>query len=164
LTLGEKHHRSFTLFQAGFMRGGARVHTVRSEGGKTPKPNWRTAMKLKSIQHSSLWSVAFTSVVCLLGSSEASAGPSATGRVATVNYRDLNLSTIQGAITLYERLKGAARTVCDGPVTGVAAYQEWRSCYDAAIADAVAKVNSPLLTAVHRGPNKDATTIAMLAK
>ena len=121
-------------------------------------------MKLKSIQHSSLWSIAFTSVVCLLGASEASAGPPATARSVSVNYRDLNLSTIDGAITLYERLKGAARTVCDGPLTGVAAYQEWRSCYDAAIADAVAKVNSPLLSAVHRGPNKDASTIAMLTR
>ena len=121
-------------------------------------------MKLKSIQHSSLWSIAFTSVVCLLGASEASAGPPATARSMSVNYRDLNLSTIDGAIALYERLKGAARTVCDGPLTGVAAYQEWRSCYDAAIADAVAKVNSPLLSAVHRGPNKDASTIAMLTR
>lgn len=121
-------------------------------------------MRLKSIQHSSLWSVAFTSVVCLLGASEASAGQPSTARSVSVNYRDLNLSTIGDAITLYERLKGAARTVCDGPMTGVAAYQEWRSCYDAAIADAVAKVNSPLLTAVHRGPNKDAATIAMLTK
>jgi UrcA family protein len=122
-------------------------------------------MKLKSIQHSSLWSVAFTSVVCLLGTSEASARPPVSAsRSVTVNYRDLNLSTIDGAIKLYQRLKGAARTVCDGPLTGIAAYQEWRSCYDAAMADAVAKVNNPLLTAVHRGPNKNATTIAMLGK
>jgi UrcA family protein len=120
-------------------------------------------MKLKPIQHSSLWSVAFTSVVCLLGASQASAGPPTTGRSVTVNYRDLNLSTIEGAITLYTRLKGAARAVCDGPATGVIAYQEWRSCYDAAIADAVAKVNNPLLTSVHHG-RKDATTVAMLTK
>jgi UrcA family protein len=121
-------------------------------------------MRLKSIQQSSLWSVGFTSVVCLLGCSGASAGPPAAGRTVSVNYRDLNLSTIDGAIALYQRLKGAARTVCDGPLTGVAAYQEWRSCYDAAMADAVAKVNSPLLTAVHRGPDKDASSIAMLTK
>ena len=121
-------------------------------------------MKLKSIEHYSPWSVAFTSVVCLLGASDASAGPPSPARTVSVNYRDLNLSTIQDAITLYERLKGAARTVCDGPMTGVAAYQEWRSCYDAAIADAVAKVNSPLLTSVQRGPNRDASSIAMLTR
>ncbi|MBV8306502.1 MAG: UrcA family protein [Gammaproteobacteria bacterium] len=121
-------------------------------------------MKLKSIQYSSLCPVAFTSLVCLLGASGASADSPAAARTVTVNYRDLNLSTIDGAITLYQRLKSAARTVCDEPISGVAAYQEWRSCYDAAIADAVTKVNNPLLTAVHRGPNKDATTIAMLSK
>jgi len=120
-------------------------------------------MKLKSIAHSSIWSAGFTSVVCLLGVSAASTGASHGARSVSVNYRDLNLSTIEGAITLYERLKGAARTVCDGSLTGVAAYQEWRSCYEAAMADAVATVNSPLLTAVHRGPNKDATTIATLS-
>jgi UrcA family protein len=121
-------------------------------------------VKLKSIQHSSPWSVAFTSVVCLLGGSEASADPASAARSVSVNYRDLNLSTIQGAITLYERLKDAAQTVCDGTLSGVAAYREWRSCYDAAIADAVAKVNSPLLMEVHRGLNKDGATIAMLTK
>jgi UrcA family protein len=103
-------------------------------------------------------------VVCLLSASEASAGPPGAARSVSVSYRDLNLSTIQDAITLYERLKSAARTVCDGPMTGVAVYQEWRSCYDAAIADAVAKVNGPLLTSLHRGTNKDTTAIAMLTK
>jgi UrcA family protein len=119
-------------------------------------------MKLKSIAHSSIWSAGFTSVVCLLGVSAGSTGTSHGARGVSVDYRDLNLSTIEGALTLYERLKGAARTVCDGR-TGGAAYEEWRSCYDAAMADAVATVNSPLRTAVHRGPNKDATTIATLS-
>ena len=75
----------------------------------------------------------------------------------------VRIAGIEGAIKLYERLKGAARTVCDGPLTGVAAYQEWRSCYDAAVADAVAKVSSPLLTAVHCGPAKNASAVAMRA-
>jgi UrcA family protein len=121
-------------------------------------------MRLTSLQHSSIWSVACTSLVCLLGASAASAGPATSGNAVTVNYRDLNLSTIDGAITLYKRLKGAARAVCDGPLTGVAAYHEWRSCYDAAMADAVAKVNNPLLTAVHRGPAGESPASAMLGE
>ena len=121
-------------------------------------------MKLKSIHHSSIWSVGFTSVVCLLGVSAASTGRTPTARSVSVDYRDLNLSTIEGAITLYERLKGAARAVCDMPLTGVDAYDEWRSCYEAAIPDAVATVNSPLLTAVHGGPNRGAPTIASLTR
>jgi UrcA family protein len=119
---------------------------------------------LKSMQRSTFCSVAFTSVVCLLGAAQASgADPAGTHRV-TVNYRDLNLSTIEGATALYERLTRAAHSVCDGPRTGVHAYEEWRSCYQAAMADAVARVNSPLLTMLYRGPDKDASVTAMLAR
>lgn len=119
---------------------------------------------LKSIQRSSFWSVALTSATCLLGAAQVSADPGVGRRSVTVNYRDLDLSTIEGATALYQRLKGAARSVCDGPSTGVAAYQEWRHCYEAAMADAVAKVNSPLLSALFHGPGKEATTTAMLPK
>jgi len=118
---------------------------------------------LESIQRSTLCSAAFTSVVCLLGAAQGSFGSNDGTRTFTVNYRDLNLSTIEGASILYQRLKGAARAVCDGPPSGeVHAYQEWRSCYEAAIADAVAKVDSPLLTALYRKPARGAKVTAML--
>jgi len=119
---------------------------------------------LGPIHRSTFCSVAFTSIACLLGAAQASAGPVVDGRSVTVNYRDLNLSTIEGATTLYHRLRSAARSVCDGPVSGLHAYQEWRSCYEAAIADAVAKVHSPLLTALHRGTDKNANVTARLTK
>lgn len=119
---------------------------------------------LKSIQRSTFCSVAFTSVVCLLGAAQASGAELSGTRSITVNYRDLNLATIQGATTLYQRLTRAAHSVCDGPESGVHAYQEWKSCYQAAMADAVTKVNSPLLTTLFRGPDKDANVTAMLSK
>jgi UrcA family protein len=119
---------------------------------------------LKSIQRSTFCSVAFTSAICLLGAAQASGAEPAGAHRVTVNYRDLNLSTIQGATALYQRLTRAARSVCDGPQTGVHAYEEWRSCYQAAMADAVAKVNSPLLTALYRGPQKDPDVTAMLTR
>lgn len=118
---------------------------------------------LKSIHRPSFWSVALTSAVCLLGAAPASADSSA-GRSTTVSYRDLNLSTIDGATTLYHRLKVAARSVCEEPGGGLAAYQTWQSCYRAAIADAVTKVNSPLLTTLYKGPSSPATRTAMLRK
>jgi UrcA family protein len=121
---------------------------------------------LKSIHRSpfsTFCSFAVTSAVCLLGATHASAGPPAGPHSITVSYRDLNLSTIAGATTLYERLTRAARSVCYEPEAGVDAYREWRSCYQAAIADAVAKVNSPLLTQLHSGRNP-ATETAMLGK
>jgi UrcA family protein len=82
----------------------------------------------------------------------------------TVKYGDLNLSTIEGASTLYHRLKSAATSVCDDQGRGIGAYQAWRSCYRAAMADAVAKVNSPLLTGLYKGPNNTAPKTAMLNK
>lgn len=119
---------------------------------------------LKSIQRPSFWSLAFTSVACLLGATQASADHVIGTRTVTVNYRDLNLATIEGATALYSRLKGAARSVCDQPNTALDDHRAWQACYKAAMADAVAKVNSPLLTALNGGPNSRATTTAMLTK
>ena len=114
---------------------------------------------IKSIHRSSFWSAAFTSLACLAGAAQAPAAEPAGVRSVTVNFRDLNLSTIEGATALYLRIRRAADTVCsDTGTRGLAAYHEWRSCYQAAIADAVAKVNSPLLTAVSSGKSKEALT------
>ena len=118
----------------------------------------------KSIHPSSFWSVAFTSVACLLGATPAPAADPGGPRTETVNYRDLNLSTIEGATALYQRIRHAANSVCDEPGAGVARYQAWRSCYQAAIADAVAKVNSPLLTSVYGGKSKESAATAMNRK
>jgi UrcA family protein len=118
----------------------------------------------KSIHRSSFGSVAFTSVACLLGATPAPAADPSGPRSVTVSYRDLNLSTIEGATALYQRLRHAANSVCDEPGTGIAHFQEWKSCYQAAIADAVAKVNSPLLIAVSGGKNRESTVTAMNSK
>jgi UrcA family protein len=118
---------------------------------------------LNSIPRTTCWSAAFTSIACLLGAAQAGAAPTET-RSETVSYRDLDLSTIEGATTLYQRLKSAARHVCDEPGANPFALQEWRSCYDAAMADAVAKVNNALLTTLYRGPGKQPASIAMVTK
>lgn len=119
---------------------------------------------LNSAHRSSPWSVALTSLACLLGAAAASADPDIGKRSVTVNYRDLDLSTIAGATALYQRLRGAAHQVCDGPATGLAEYQDWRNCYEAAMADAVAKINSPRLSTLLHGRGKPATKIAMLER
>jgi UrcA family protein len=119
---------------------------------------------LKYNHRPSLWSLAFTSLACLLGAAQASADHAIATRSITVNYRDLNLSTIEGATALYQRLKGAAHRVCDEPTSGLDEHRAYQACYRAAIADAVAKVNSPLLTKVFDGPNSKATATAMLTK
>ena len=69
-----------------------------------------------------------------------------------VSYADLDLSKSAGAQTLYKRIKKAARRVC-GPVdnyTFLTPAKTFRQCYEQAIADAVAQVDRPSLTALHQ--------------
>ena len=81
----------------------------------------------------------------------------------TVSFRDLNLSTPAGAATLYRRIKSAAESVCGYEETDFRAQISWRACVRRAVDDAVAKVNSPQLTALHTG-RSPAPVTAMLNK
>jgi UrcA family protein len=73
-------------------------------------------------------------------------------KTQAVSFADLDLSKPAGAQTLYKRIQAAARHVC-GPVdqyTYVTPPKAFRRCYDKAVADAVAQVDRPSLTALHR--------------
>ena len=108
---------------------------------------------------------AFACVVGLLGMAPVLASNRANGpRTMTVTYRDLNLSTVAGATTLYQRIKGAARSVCGDEGRGLDEQRQWRSCYRGAIAGAVATVHSPLLIAVHSGESNESDVTAMLTR
>ena len=64
-----------------------------------------------------------------------------------VSAEDPNLTTHAGAVTLYQRIRNAARSVC-GPVD-IALPEEkaaWDRCVDEAIGGAVAKLGSAKLT------------------
>ena len=68
-----------------------------------------------------------------------------------VRYADVDLSRIDGAITVYGRIRQAANAVCeslDSRVLGLA--EKHRACVNQAIADAVASVNRPLLSQYHQ--------------
>jgi UrcA family protein len=72
-------------------------------------------------------------------------------RQVEVHFSDLNLTSIDGATTLYHRLQSAAASVCTEGDTG-----DWGSvlrvqtCVSAAISAAVADINQPSLTAYYR--------------
>jgi UrcA family protein len=92
---------------------------------------------------------------CLVAYS-ASAEPKA--KAQTVSFADLDLSKPAGAQTLYKRIKAAARHVC-GPVdnyTFVTPASAFRQCYAKAIADAVAQIDRPSLTVLHREETRSA--------
>ena len=93
-------------------------------------------------------SVLVLSALALLGSSATTlAAPSRVGEIATkvVRFKDLDLSTADGAQKLYERITTAARIVCRG-----AEVREKRECRARAVDDAVRAVGRPLLSSVHR--------------
>jgi UrcA family protein len=92
---------------------------------------------------------------CLVAYS-ASAQPKV--KAQTVSFADLDLSKAAGAQTLYKRIKAAARNVC-GPAdnyTYVTPSKQFRQCYEKAIADAVAQIDRPSLTALHREETRSA--------
>jgi UrcA family protein len=103
----------------------------------------------KSLTRASLRPLALALIAApLLGST--ALATEAAPRSVTVNYEDVNLTTLAGAMRLYQRISGAAREVCGEPGYGLEARRLWQECYRAAIADAVAAVNSPVLTTVYR--------------
>jgi len=68
-----------------------------------------------------------------------------------VRFSDLDVSKIEGAKTLYARLRLAAKVVCE-PLESASSWAElqYRACMDKAIADAVASANRPLLSQYHQ--------------
>lgn len=100
--------------------------------------------------------VAFA-VCTSLVSYSASAEPKV--KAQAVSYADLDLSKPAGAQTLYKRIQKAARHVC-GPTdqyTYVTPRKVFRECYEEAIAAAVAQVDRPSLTALHREQTRTAS-------
>jgi len=102
-----------------------------------------------------------TFIVCVLGITPAWSGTPDV-RSVTVSYADLDLSSPAGANALYRRIQAAAKQVCGHAGADLIEQSIWKACYRNAIGDAVAKVNNPVLTAVHTG-NRAAIT-AMLVK
>ncbi|HEY4210683.1 MAG TPA: UrcA family protein [Steroidobacteraceae bacterium] len=84
----------------------------------------------------------------------ANAAPVADDGVPTlaVKYDDLDLSTRDGAVALYQRIAAAAQLVCPDPQnTSIADVQTARSCRRVAVDRAVQAVHNPQLAALHSG-------------
>jgi UrcA family protein len=119
----------------------------------------------KTIGAASSRLVALASAVCLLGTAQAPASDTADAQHSvTVSYRDLNLSTVDGATTLYRRISGAARLACGERDHSLFEQRHWKSCVQSAIAGAVATVDNPLLRTVHSRENPRTHVTAMLAR
>lgn len=82
------------------------------------------------------------------GATEAVAG---NARSAAIEYGDLELGNGLAVDKLYARIAAAAEQVCgDYDGRDLRARGDWRACYEAAIADAVARVPHTALAERHR--------------
>jgi UrcA family protein len=72
-----------------------------------------------------------------------------------VRFSDLDISKIEGVKTMYARLRYAAKVVCE-PLESARSLgaAEYQACMDKAIADAVTRVNHPLLSQYHQSRTK----------
>jgi UrcA family protein len=72
-------------------------------------------------------------------------------RSTVVHYEDLDLSRPKDARRLYRRIKQAARRVCDNnPLSDFKRLTEYEKCLGQAVTEAVEKVQSEQVTAIHR--------------
>ena len=85
-----------------------------------------------------------------LGFQSAHAAPPQNVPSVVVHFADLDLSRSAGATVLYQRLKGAAETVC-APLDdrNVARHMSFKACVQAAISAALAKVDQRALAAYY---------------
>ena len=101
-----------------------------------------------------------------LGFQSAHAAPPENILSVVVHFGDLDLARSEGATVLYQRLRGAAETVC-APLDdrNVARHMSFRACVQSAISTAVAKVDQPALTAYYEAKtNRRNPTIQIAQK
>ena len=75
-----------------------------------------------------------------------------------VHYSDTAFGTAEGTAQVYRKLKSAARMVCginDGARLTLDHSIAAKNCFDAALADAVRRINRPMLTSVHESSARD---------
>jgi UrcA family protein len=88
-------------------------------------------------------------IAMVAGGAQAEQSVDAPAHMA-VSYADLNLNSDAGIAVLYKRLKYAARQVCgDGDTTSLSRGQDTTQCINNAMSQAVAQVNSPMLTSLY---------------
>jgi UrcA family protein len=109
-----------------------------------------------------LTTVAFIACAGLAGNALAGPTGSAPDRVSvSVGVGDLNLAAEAGAASALSRIHNAARSICgtapDAKDLGRTA--DYRDCMTAAIAPAVASLNSPLVTALYTGRAGQSATV-----
>ena len=111
--------------------------------------SYETTIKTQSISAASILAAGFLTLGCIAMDSSVQAAEPQYDR-AIVAYGDLNLDSEQGARALYARLRNGAEDVCSSFEGRDLAFKKlWQSCFDTAVASAVAQINRTGLTSLH---------------
>ena len=74
-------------------------------------------------------------------------------RSVQVSFADLNINSDEGAQALYTRLQSAAEQAClisnSGSTKPVSVLRDSKACYTSALGNAVARIDSDALKAIH---------------
>ncbi|MGH6911213.1 MAG: UrcA family protein [Phenylobacterium sp.] len=83
--------------------------------------------------------------------------PTKIVRTAVVTLSDIEVTSTSGAQTLLERIEAAADAVCGGRANAVSQREKegYIDCHRAAVAAAVAKMRSPVLTTLASNRRQD---------
>lgn len=112
-----------------------------------------------------LTTATMTTFALALGFQTGHAAPPHDVPSMVVHFADLDLSRTEGARVLYQRLRGAAETVCAQLVDRDLAIQlRHARCVRAAIRNAVKKVDQPMLTAYYNARTNRANAIIQVAQ
>ena len=99
--------------------------------------------------------IAAAALTTLTGSAALARADDTAAPQATVAYADLNLATDSGVKTLLGRIKTASVGVCagydDGGRADLGAVAKAKTCRDAAVTQAVARMNLPALSRMAGG-------------
>ena len=84
--------------------------------------------------------------------------PEAPPPKVIVHYQDTAFSTVDGTAKVYRQLKTAARRVCginEGGRLTIDQGARAKDCFQKALADAVQRIDRPMLTSVHTKYSRD---------
>ena len=107
----------------------------------------------------SLGGSALVTALLLAAGSAGAADRTATSADIAVKYSDVELNSEADAEALYKKLRSAARAVCDDNAGGhrtLEVRNRAERCTNQVLADAVRRINQPMLTALHANKSSNA--------
>jgi UrcA family protein len=118
-------------------------------------------------KESAMYRLTTTTMILALGLSSqfAHAAPPQDVHFIDVHFADLDLTRTEGAAVLYQRIEGAAKTVCASlDARDLTSKKHFRECVETAIGSAVAKVDRPVLTAYYEARANGRNATIQIAK